>query len=266
MPSQVMIRRAVLVFALLLCPPALRAQTVCDSGNGPLDTAQPSKLTPAEITQKFAAKESAFKAARDNYGYVVDVTIQTLNGNAPTGEYRQTSQIALDLFGKRTERTTFAPQSSLRGMSLSEDDLQDIRTRLPFAFTPEELPQFSVSYVGRQHVDQLDTYVFNVKPKDPRKGAKLFEGRVWVDNQDLAIVKTCGKPRQGDIGSPKRARTELVPTFVTFREQIDGKNWFTTYAHADEYLNFPRYSVHVRETIKYSDFKPLTTTAASPDP
>lgn len=266
MPSRVTILQPGLLLALSLCVPALRAQTVCDSGNGPLDTAQPSTLTPAEIIRKFAAKEDQFKAAKEKYGYLVDVTIQTLNGNALTGEYRQTSEITLDLFGKRTERTTFAPQSSLRGMSLSEDDLQDIRTRLPFAFTPEELPQFAINYVGRQHVDQLDTYVFNVKPNDPKKGAKLFEGRLWVDNQDLAIVKTCGKPRRGDISNPKRGPVERVPTFVTLREQIDGKNWFTTYAHADEYLNFPRFSIHVRETIKYSDFKPLSTTASAPTP
>ena len=80
------------------------------------------------------------------------------------------------------------------------------------------------------------------------------------------IVKTCGKPRRGDNEAPKRGPAELVPTFVTLREEIDGKYWFTTYAHADEYLRFPKYSVHVRETIKYSDFKPLSTFVVAPSP
>jgi hypothetical protein len=265
-PGRVIISGASLALALFLCASAARAQSVCESGNGLLDPSQPSARTPADIIKKFAANEAVFKAAKDNYGYVLDVEIETLNGNNPTGEYRLTSQIALDLFGKPSERTTFAPQSSLRGMSLSEDDLQDIRTRLPFNFTPQELPQFSVSYVGRQHVDQLDTYAFNVSPKNPKTGAKLFDGRIWVEDQDLAIVKTCGKPRRGDNETAKRGPVEAVPTFVTFREQVDGKYWLTTYAHADEYLNFRKYSIHVRETIKYSDFKPLNTTAASKPP
>ena len=267
MPGRVMVRGTVSVFAVLLCVSALPAQSVCDFGNGLLNPAQPSTRTPAEIIEKFAAKEGEFKAAKENYGYVVDVTIQTLDRNASVnGEYRQTSEITLDAFGKRAERTTFAPQSSLRGMTLSEDDLLDIRTRLAFAFTPQELPQFSIIYVGRQHVDQLDTYVFDVSPKNPKKGAKLFDGRIWVDDQDLTIVKTCGKPRRGDNEMPKRGPAEVVPTFVTYREEIDGKYRFTTYAHADEYLNFPKYTVHVRETVKYSAFKPLSATVVAPSP
>ena len=264
MPSWVMVRGAVVVLGVLLCVAALPAQSVCDFGNGLLDPAQPSTRTPAEIIEKFATKETVFKAAKENYGYVVDVTIQTLGANASVnGEYRQTSQVLLDSFGKRAERTTFAPQSTLRGMALSEDDLLDIRTRLAFAFTPEELPQFSIAYAGRQRVDQLNTYVFDVSPKNTKKGAKLFDGRIWVDEQDLMIVKTCGKPRRGDKEMPKRGPAELVPTFVTYREEIEGKYWFTTYAHADEFLNFPKSTVHIRETVKYSAFKPLSATAGA---
>jgi hypothetical protein len=267
MPRRVIIRGAVLVFAKSLCVPALLAQSVCDSGNGPLDQAQPSTRTPTEIIEKFAAQEAVFKAAKENYGYIVDVTIQTLGPNGGvSGEYRQTSQITLDGSGKRIERTTFAPENSLRALTLTPDDLADIRTRLAFAFTPDELPQFNITYAGRQHVDQINTYVFNVSAKNPKKGASLFDGRIWVDDQDLMIVKTCGKPHRGDTETPKRGPVERVPTFVTYREEVDGKYWFTTYAHADEYLDFRRYSAHVRETIKYSAFAPLSSATVTPSP
>ena len=99
----------------------------------------------------------------DNYGRV-------------DGEYQQVSEIMLNDIGKRVENTTFAPQSTLRRLSLSQDDLDDIRQRLPFALTPEELPHFSISYAGRQHVDQLDTYVFNVSPTEPQEGNQVFRG------------------------------------------------------------------------------------------
>ena len=250
------------VFLLVsLFPSAdLLAQGVCDLGNGPLDPAQPSGITPAEIIQKFSAREAAFKSARDRYGYTLTVTVQTMdNYGRVDGEYQQVSEITLNDEGKRVEKTTFAPQSTLRRLSLSQDDLDDIHERLPFPLTPEELPRFSVSYVGRQHVDQLNTYVFDVSPKNLKKEKKLFEGRIWVDDQDLLIVKTCGKPREDENANTtkKNAIVSLTPMFVTYREQIEGQYWFPTYARADELMRFPRNFIHVREVVKYSDYKPL---------
>ncbi len=131
--------------------------------------------------------------------------MQTLDDNDHVdGEYQQISQVVLNDDGKRTEKTIFAPLSTLRKLSLSEDDLDDIRQRLPFPLTPDELPHFSVSYVGRQHVDQLNTYVFDVMPKNTEKEKKLFKGRIWVDDLDLLIVKTCGKPREDENQIPQR--------------------------------------------------------------
>jgi hypothetical protein len=250
------------VFLLVSLPSSggLLAQGVCDLGNGPLNPGQPSGTTPAEIIQKFAVKEATFKAARDRYGYTLNVTVQTLdNYGRVDGEYQQISEIALNDNGKRVERTTFAPLNTLRRVSLSQDDLDDIRQRLPLALTPEELPLFSVSYAGRQHVDQLNTYVFDVSPKNVKKEKKLFAGRIWVDDQDLMIVKTCGRPREDENANStkKNAIVNLTPLFVTYREQFEGQFWFPTYSRADELLRFPKNFVHIREVVKYSDYKPL---------
>lgn len=251
----------VFLFACLLLSCNLFAQGVCDRGNGPLNPALPTVFTPAQIIQRFADKEAAFKAARDRDGYTLDVTIQTLdNYGQVDGEYHLVSEITLNDIGKRVERATFAPESTLRKLSLSQDDLDDIRERLPFSLTPDELPRFLVSYTGRQRVDQLNTYVFEVSPRSPRKEKKLFQGRIWVDDQDLMIVKTCGRPREDEnAGSTKKnAIVSLIPLFVTYREQVDGQFWFTTYARADELLPFPRNLVHIREVVKYSNYKPLS--------
>ena len=156
----------------------------------------------------------------------------------------------------RSERVTLAPQSTLRRLAVTKDDLDDIRDRLPLVLRPEELSLYSVTYVGSQHVDQLDTYVFDVAPKNPKKEPNRFQGRVWVEAHDLAIVKTCGKTRSGEsAGSWGKNMANLTPTFVTYREQIDGKFWFTTYARADEFLHFSNGSVHIREFVKYSNYK-----------
>jgi hypothetical protein len=241
----------------MLSSVSLPAQTVCDIGNKPLTSAQPSGIAPAEIIQKFDAQETTFKAARERYGYTLDVTIQTLTvAGRIDGEYHQVSEIVLGNNGAPVEKVTFAPQSTLRRIGLTPDDLDDIHQRLPFAFSAEELPIFSVAYVGRQHVDMLDTYVFDVSPKNAKNEKKLFSGRIWVDDQDLMIVKTCGKLRR-DENATKRGAAELTPLFVTYREEIDGQFWFPTYAQADEFLPFPRGAVHVREVVRYSNYKPL---------
>jgi hypothetical protein len=80
-----------------------------------------------------------------------------------------------------------------------------------------------------------------------------------VDDHDLVIVKTCGKTREDvNANSTKRnAQKDLVPTFVTYREQIDGQYWFPTYCKASETLHFGlrgRGDIHMRETVKYTNY------------
>jgi outer membrane lipoprotein-sorting protein len=113
-----------------------------------------------------------------------------------------------------------------------------------------------VTYVGQQHVDELDTYVFDVSPKPGKNDKDRFRGRIWVDDRDLMIVKTCGKTRT-DANSGNRA--DVTPTFVTYRQQIDGQFWFPTYARADQLLHFPRQNVYIREVVKYSNYKSFAT-------
>lgn len=249
------------VLFVLLCgifAGPLRAQYVCDFGNGPLNSAPPAGVTTAEIIEAFATHESALKDARDRYGYALDVNVETLNGNAVTGTFHQASEVAASEHGERLERMTFAPQSTLSGMGVTKGDLDDIRDRLPLILRAQELSHYSIQYAGSQRVDQLETYVFDVAAKDPVKEPQRFHGRVWVETHDLTIVKTCGKTRGDERGGPLgRNAANLSPTFVTYREQIDGKYWFITYARADELLNFPTGSVHMREVIKYSNYRAL---------
>jgi hypothetical protein len=251
---------AVVLFLLSLSVGNLLAQGVCDAGNGSLNPALPQAITPAGIILEFSRKEAKFKAARERYGFTLNISVQTLDNNDRVdGQYQQVSEYTLNDDGKRAEKTTFAPQSTLWKLSLTQDDLDDMRQRIPFPLTPDELPHFSITYVGRQRVDQLNTYVFDVVPKDAKKDTKVFEGRIWVDDLDLMIVKTCGKPREDQNANfaKKNQMVSLTPVFVTYREQFDDQFWFPTYARADELLRFPRGFVHIREVVKYTDYKPL---------
>jgi len=238
----------------MLFPLAMAAQTNCEDGNGALHSAPPQAISVQDLIRKFAGQEEVFKDARNHYAYTQDVTVQTLDGDTVSGEFRETTDVLYDDQGKRVEKVTYAPQNTLKGISITKEDYDDFRNRLPFVLTTEDLGQYNISYVGQQHVDELDTYVFDVAPKkvDKDGGPRFFDGRIWVDNRDFQIVKTCGK-NVPDIH--KKDSENLTPKFVTYREQIDGQYWFPTYTRADDDLNFKNGPVRIREIVKYTNYK-----------
>ncbi|MBS1853383.1 MAG: hypothetical protein JST79_20980 [Acidobacteria bacterium] len=239
----------VAVLFLLAGAQPLRAE------EGPLDPSQPKGITPEEIIKRFSAKEKEFKLARDQYTYRQSVIVQTIDGNTPTGEYREIFDVVFDDQSKRLENVVFAPQSTLEngGISMSQEDLEDIRHRLPFVLTSDEVPEYSILYVGQQQQDELHCYVFDIAPKEIVGKKRYFQGRIWVDDHDFQIVKTFGKTVP-DIRK-KKGQENLFPKFTTWREQIDEKYWFPTYTRADDILHFATGDVHIREIVKYTDYK-----------
>ena len=189
-----------------------------------------------QIIQRFAAREEEFKKERDNYTYTQTFVIQTIDPDGvPDGEYQMRSDILFTPDGKRYEKVTYAPASTLQRISLSQQDLDDLEHVQPFVLTTEELPKYDIKYVGREPIDQLNTYVFDVAPKKIEKNQRYFQGRIWVDDTDLEIVKTDGKAVP-DI--KKHGQENVFPRFETFRENIEGHYWFPTYTRADDMLQF----------------------------
>ena len=222
---------------------------------GPLVPDPPKGITSQEIIQKFAAKEREFREARDQYTFRQDVRVQTLDGDTVTGEYREVFDVTYDNQGKHLENVVFAPQNSLTEIMMSPEDLQDIRHLLPFVLTTDEIPEYDILYVGQQQQDELHCYVFDIAPKKIENKKRYFQGRIWVDDRDLQVVKTSGKTVP-DIH--KKNNENLFPKFTTWREQIDGQYWFPAYTMADDTLHFRKGSyqdVHIREILKYTDYK-----------
>jgi hypothetical protein len=206
-----------------------------------------------EIIRRFAAKEGEFKNARDNYTYKQSVHVQEFETSGhPGGEFRRNSEIIFSPEGKRYERITYEPLSTLKMVSLSREDIEDLENIQPFVLTTQDLPKYTLEYRGREHVDEIDTYVFHVTPRRMERGQRYFEGLIWVDDADLQIVKTYGKAvpdiRHGN-------QENLFPRFETYRENIDGKYWFPTYTRADDVLRFRDHAVRIRMTVRYSEYK-----------
>jgi len=255
----------VVLLMLAACFGRASAQTDCADGNGILDMAPPKDMTPDALIQKFTAAENKVKEARGHYTYTQDVMVQTLDDKTVDGQFHEITTVSYDDKGKRLESVTFAEQPTLRGINLSETDMDDIRVFMPWILTSDSVAQYKLTYAGQQHVDDLDTYVFHVEPKSEEKNKRYFQGRIWVDNRDFEIVKLCGKTVPEQIHAKKNQPQEVRPMFVAYRQLLDGY-WFPAYARVDDTLHFRAESVHVREIVKFKDYKRTgaTSTASKP--
>lgn len=210
-----------------------------------------------QIIQKFAQREEEFRTERDNFTYTQKVLMQELDeDNQPDGEFRLDSDIIFTPAGKRIEHVTFAPQLSLKRIILTQQDMDDIEHVQPFVLTSQELPKYDVKYLGREQIDEIGTYVFDVAPKRVEKGQRYFQGRIWVEDKDLQIVKTFGRAE----GFKKKNEDSAFPRFETFRENIEGHFWFPTYTRADDVLHFKTSDVHIRMTVRYENYKRFGST------
>ena len=240
---------------------SLGAQSSNIAGFGPLDPAQPAGVTVDQIIQRMGAREAEFAQARNGYEFKQTVKMATVSEetNRVDGEYQQVTQITFDYkTGKREEHVLFAPQNTLERVIMTESDLKDVEQRLPFILTTEQLPEYNLSYLGRQKVDDIDTFVFDVAPKELVKGHRYFQGKVWVDQQDLQIVLVNGLNVPQET---RRGKEDLSPPFTTYYQQVDGKYWFPTYTKAEGELHFAgsngslSQDVHMRSTVRYTDYK-----------
>jgi hypothetical protein len=220
---------------------------------------EPPAVPVDQIIHRFAEREAEFKRERDNYTYTQTFVVQTIDaGGQPDGEYRMTSDIVFSTSGRRYDKVTYAPPSTLQRVSLSEQDLADLQNVQPFVLTTDELPKYDITYVGRQQVDELTTYLFEVKPKEIKKNQRYFQGRIWVDDKDLEIVKTYGKA----VPDIRKGNDEnFFPRFETYRENIEGHYWFPTYTHADDVLHFTSGDIRIRMTVRYKDYKRFRVTS-----
>ena len=242
--------------ALALALPVLTSPAHAQRGESVLDSSSPQGITEPEIIQKFAAREKDFKIARENYAYRQALTVQTLDGDQVNGEFKEIEDVLFDDKGHRMEHVVFAPQSTLVGITMTKEDYDDIRNRMPFVLTSDEIPEYQILYVGKQRIDEIGTYVFDIAPKQIEKNKRYFQGRIWVDDTDFQIVKTYGK-NVPDIGTGKKkgGQENLFPNFTTWRDRVDGKYWFPVYTKVDDVLHFSSGDIHIRQVVKYTDYK-----------
>jgi hypothetical protein len=267
----VIMQRWIAVMAMAVCAMMVAAQDKSsftpmplDSGFGRMDISDPP-ISAEQIIKEFSAKETKFQDALDHYTYRRTARVDEIDDdNKPSGEWYEVDDVIFDPSGRRTERVDFAPPNTLKQIMISPSDLQDLEHGYPFVLTTADVPEYDIKYVGRQKVDEVDCYVFDVSPKTIEKGKRYLDGRIWVDATDLQIVVTNGRMVPDDT---KKNQEDLHAPFMTWRQQIDGNYWFPVYTKGEGILHFSggygymAQDVHIRETIKYTDYKRFGSTS-----
>jgi hypothetical protein len=183
-----------------------------------------------------------------------NATIQTLGlGGLITGTYRRDSLMTFSESGERLEKILFNPVSTLKDIRITPEDVDNLGGKSTFSLTPSQVSLYNFKFLGKERVDEVDTYVFDVGPKvmpDPTKSQRrLFLGRIWVEDRDLMIARSKGK-------SVPDTSTNKFPVVETWRQHFDGKYWFPAYVTSnDEIVYDTGQVVKLRIRVKYSDFR-----------
>jgi hypothetical protein len=269
-----MVRAACLAAAVLAGPREVAAQEsqapmtpppehdVRRMGNTP-EAAAPPSLPPEEIIKKFAAKEDEYVAVRPTYGARKTIRIDEFDREGRlTGQFLMVTESVRTPDGRIVNKVIEHPQSTLHVFALEPEDVKELERIPQFPLNSAQLAKYDLKYIGQEVIDEIDAYIFQVKPKALDRAHAYLDGIVWVDTKYLEVVKTYGR-WVNELGDVKFA-TMPFTTFETYRENVDGKYWFPNYERADETLHLKDGDFPVRLVIKWAGFKPLPAAASAP--
>ena len=230
------------------------------------EPAAPPSLPEAEIIKRFSEREDIFLAARTHYTYRKTIRIQEFSPDGqPSGEFILVTQPARDVDGKYFEKVVERPHSTLQHLYLRGEDIEGLQRIPAYQLTTAQLVKYDLKFLGKEQVDEVDCYIFQTKPKMVERTKAYFDGVVWVDAKYLEVVKTYGK-WVTDLGDMHPVADLPFTLFETYREFVDGKYWFPNYSRSDDILNQKGLEIPVRVTIKWTDFRLASASAAAPSP
>jgi hypothetical protein len=216
----------------------------------------PQNPSPAEILSAAADRGKELMAALRDYTYYAELTIQTVSQSETiTGKFYRFSQVSYDRDGNRQEKILENTSTLPKDVYIGNNAANNLTRVYHFIITPETLNQYELNYVGRERIDELNTFVFDVRPKikmpDPEKSSERYlKGRVWIDDQDLCVVKVAGEalPEQTAHRTPK---------FETYFQNYD-KYWFPAYTSADDSIRVGRRLTRVIVNARFTSYKKVS--------
>jgi len=208
---------------------------------------------PPNLARHIAHEESQTQAARNEYTYRQTVVFAELDAHgSETGHYREERDVIFSPAHDRTEQAIGKPLDTLKRLKLTDEDFQDIRGIQPFVMTEDQLWNYETKFRGEESIDGVDCWVLQVRPRQILQGQRLFDGMLWADKKDYSTVRLEGQAVPQMLS---RKSENLFPRFTTVRQIVDGRHRFPVATYADDTLPFSTGLLHVRMTIRYTQYK-----------
>lgn len=208
---------------------------------------------PPDLVKRVAAVETAAQQAQSNYTYRQSVSVEELDDHgAIAGDYHEVRDIIFSPSATRTEQMIGTPRVSLKHLKLTDEDFRDIREIQPFLLTNDQAFLYETRYRGEENIDGVDCYVLQIRPRQILQGQRLFDGNIWVDKTDFAVVRSEGQAVPQIVTTKSE---NLFPHFTTLRRKVDGQYWFPVTTYANDTLYFRTGPQRIRLMIRYTDYK-----------
>lgn len=267
------LKRIVSAFAFLMAAPGAGFFTAPLAAQGPVGPQTPPKppeivripsrpeapaeqppIAPDQIIRRFSAQEDQLARLFATYGYRKTVRLEEIGPDGKVSGQAEITSSNLPVSDEARRKAAGEPQSTLKYLNLERDDI-DALSKIPaFPLVSSNLPKYEITYEGKQPVDELNTYVFQIKPRQLERARAYFDGLVWVDDHDLAIVKMYGKwvTETGD------ARASQLPftMFESYRQPVANKYWLPAYSRSDSSFDNRGTGVPVRLIIRWDQYAP----------
>jgi hypothetical protein len=210
----------------------------------------PPPIPADQIIRRFAANEDAARKIYDAYDFMQTIRIEEMS--SPGGKFTVTGEEYTRPDGQRFWRIVKPAESTLKLTHYSFEDVRTITTLPAFFLTSDQIANYDFVYAGQQ------------KPKQLSRTERLFQGVVFVDDQDLAIVETYGKFVTEVIEEGAKLPFSL---FETYRENFQDKYWLPTYTTSDDFIGSSADDqFQLRLVIRSTDFKPNASAAPASSP
>jgi hypothetical protein len=212
----------------------------------------PPPMPSEQIITHFISNETLYKEAYQKYGFLETIRVEELNAQGGvTGSLQVETEIFDKPDGGRYERVLNSSKSTLQHLRFSFQDLETVASIPPFPLAGSAAANYNFTYRGMQKEGELMTYAFQVEPKNMQPGHLYFSGVVWVDNVDLAIVKSYGHYVTTE---PRPAGALPFSFYDTYRDNVEGKYWFPSYIRSDDYYGQGNNQLPIRLIVTSSHF------------
>lgn len=223
-------------------PPAQTQSAQPQAPNGqPAEQVTSQPTTVGQVINNILLREHQEVASLRHYSPIVETYIQDMKWDPQLGSVPMKDHYYLgvaDLSKGVVDRSML--RNANAGWMNKINPIKDLTSLLGNAYVPAgflqmifvdpidfDLQHYKFTYVRRQFLGSVRTYVFDVSPL-PKSGDGRFHGRIWVEDQNFAIVRFNG------VFEPVARAFGWNLHFDSWRTNVAPNMWVPSYIYSAE--------------------------------